>query len=433
MATGRGLLEQSDTSREEDAVYEMAIQQFCEAGEMLGLNHGLVEYLKKPQRELTVNFPVRMDNGEIRMFTGYGVQHNLARGPAKGGIRYHPQVSLNEVRALAMWMTWKCAVTNIPYGGAKGGVTFDPKQLSMSELERLTRRYASEISVFIGPEKDIPAPDVNTNPQVMAWIMDTYSMHQGYSVPGVVTGKPVEIGGSLGRLDSTGRGCMIVAGMELARRGKRLDGAIVAIQGMGNVGYNTARLLKEQGCRIVAVTDSSGGCYSDPRTDSELDMESLRQSKAQGIPLAECPGVERISNDELLAMPCDILVLAAMESQITAQNASNVRAGTIIEGANGPVTPAADLILEDMGVQVVPDILANAGGVVTSYFEWIQGLQHYFWEHHEVEQRLEKVMSKAFQQVVELAHEKRTTMRKAALLMGISRVVQAIELRGIYP
>ena len=433
MATDKGVVKQLDTLKEEESAYEMALQQFGEAAEVLGLNQGMVEYLKRPQRELTVNFPVRMDSGEIRMFTGYRVQHNLARGPTKGGIRYHPQVSLDEVKALAMWMTWKCAVTNIPYGGAKGGVTFDPKQLSQSELERLTRRYASEISVLIGPESDIPAPDVNTNPQIMAWIMDTYSMHLGYSVPGVVTGKPVEIGGSQGRLDATGRGCMIVAGRELARKRKSLEGATVAVQGMGNVGYNTARLLKDQGCRIVAVTDSSGGCYSDPRTDPGLDIEKLRHWKAQGMPLVECPGVECITNDELLAMPCDILVLAALEGQITAQNAASVRAGTIIEGANGPITPGADSILDDMGVQVVPDILANAGGVVTSYFEWIQGLQHYFWEQQEVEQRLEKVMSKAFQQVVELSQEKKTTMRKAALLLGISRVVQAIELRGIYP
>ena len=433
MATDKGLVEQRDTFGEEESPYEMALQQFDEAAAMLGLKQGVAAYLRRPQRELTVNFPVRMDSGEIRMFTGYRIQHNLARGPAKGGIRYHPKVSLDEVRALAMWMTWKCAVTDIPYGGAKGGVTFDPKQLSQSELERLTRRYASDISVFIGPEKDIPAPDVNTNPRIMAWIMDTYSMHLGYSVPGVVTGKPVEIGGSLGRLDATGRGCMIVAGKELSRRGKSLEGATVAVQGLGNVGYNTAHLLESQGCRIVAVTDSSGGCYSDPGVAPGLDLEKLRDWKAQGRPLIECPGVDCITNDELLAMPCDILVLAALEGQITPKNAASVRAGTIIEGANGPITPGADAILEDMGVQVVPDILANAGGVVTSYFEWIQGLQHFFWEQQEVEQRLEKVMSRAFEQVVELAQEKKTTMRKAALLLGISRVVQAIELRGIYP
>ena len=437
MTTDKGLAGQRDTSLnmpgQEESAYDMALQQFDEAAEALGLKQGVAEYLRRPQRELTVNFPVRMDSGDIRMFTGYRVQHNLARGPAKGGIRYHPRVSLDEVRALAMWMTWKCAVTNIPYGGAKGGVSFDPKPMSQNELERLTRRYASDISVLIGPERDIPAPDVNTNPQVMAWIMDTYSMHLGYSVPGVVTGKPVEIGGSLGRLDATGRGCMIVAAKELTRRGKSLDGATVAVQGLGNVGYNAARLLEAQGCRIIAVTDSSGGCYADPGVSPALDIEKLRGWKAQGMPLVECPGVDCITNDELLAMPCDILVLAALEGQITPKNAATVRAGTIVEGANGPITPGADAILEDMGVQVVPDILANAGGVVASYFEWVQGLQHDFWEQQEVEQRLEKVMSKAFEQVVAMAQEEKITMRKAALLLGISRVVRAIELRGIYP
>ncbi|MDP6101863.1 MAG: Glu/Leu/Phe/Val dehydrogenase [Dehalococcoidia bacterium] len=433
MATDKEFLGQPDTLEEKQSAYEMALQQFDEAAEVLGLKQGTAEYMRSPQRELIVHFPVRMDSGEVRMFTGYRVQHNLARGPAKGGIRYHPRVSLDEVNALAMWMTWKCAVTDIPYGGAKGGVTFDPKQVSWSELERLTRRYASEISVLIGPEEDIPAPDVNTNPQVMAWIMDTYSMHQGYSVPGVVTGKPVEIGGSLGRLDATGRGCMIVAAKEMARRGKSLEGATVAVQGLGNVGYHAARLLKAQGCRIVAVTDSSGGCYSDPGVAQALDIEKLRGWKAQGMPLIEFAGVDSITNEELLAMPCDILVLAALEGQITPKNAASVRAGTIIEGANGPITPGADAMLEDMGVQVMPDILANAGGVVTSYFEWIQGLQHYFWERQEVEQRLEKVMSTSFEQVVKMAQEKKTTMRKAALLLGISKVVKAIELRGIYP
>jgi len=418
---------------EEESAYDMALQQFDEAADVLGLNKGIAEYLRRPQRELTVNFPVRMDSGDIRMFTGYRVQHNLSRGPAKGGIRYHPWVSLDEVKALAMWMTWKCAVTDIPYGGAKGGVTFDPKQMSLNELERLTRRYASEISVLIGPEKDIPAPDVNTNPQVMAWIMDTYSMHEGYSVPGVVTGKPLEIGGSLGRLDATGRGCMIVAGIEMARIGKNLEGATVAVQGLGNVGYHAARLLEAHGCRIVAITDSSGGCYSDSGSLKSLDIEKLKDWKSSGGALIEYPGVDFITNDQLLAMPCDILVLAALEGQITPKNAAAVRAGIIIEGANGPITPAADSILEDMGVQVVPDILANAGGVVASYFEWVQNLQHDFWEQQKVEQRLEKVMVKAFEQVVSISQDKKTTMRKAALLLGISRVVKAIEVRGIYP
>ena len=414
---------------EEGSAYDMAIKQFDEAAVLLGLPDDMSEYLKTCKRELTVNFPVRMDDGSMRMFTGYRVQHNLARGPAKGGIRYHPQVTLDEVKALAMWMTWKCAVTSIPYGGAKGGVAFNPKPLSQSELERLTRRYATEISILIGPESDIPAPDVNTNPQVMAWIMDTYSMHMGYSVPGVVTGKPVGIGGSLGRLDATGRGCMIVAARELAREGRSLDGATVAVQGLGNVGYYAAKLLEERGCRVIAVTDSSGGCY----LGADVDLPKLRAWKDRGMRLIDYPGVEHVANEDLLAMPCDILVLAALEGQITADNASDVGARTILEGANGPITPAADRVLERMGVQVVPDILANAGGVVTSYFEWIQGRQQLFWEQEEVETRLEQVMSRAFDQVVETAQARAVTLRSAALLLAVSRVVHAIELRGIYP
>jgi len=428
MATDRELTVSQEATIEESA-HSTALRQFNEAAELLHLEPGMAEHLRVSKRELTVNFPVRFDNGEVRTFTGYRVHHNLARGPAKGGIRYHPMVSLDEVRALAMWMTWKTAVTNIPYGGAKGGVTFDPKPLSTDELERLTRRYATEISILIGPERDIPAPDVNTNPQVMAWIMDTYSMHMGYSVPSVVTGKPVEIGGSLGRLDATGRGCMIVAGRAMENRGRRLDGSIVAVQGMGNVGYYAAQLLEEQGCKVIAATDSSGGCYS----DNGLDLGMLRQWKDSGLPLSKAPDLDTITNEDLLAMPCDILVLAAMEGQVTARNASNIKAKIIIEGANGPITPDADSILEDMGVLVVPDILANAGGVVTSYFEWIQGLQHDFWERQDVEQRLEKVMSTAFDQVLELTTDKKITMRKAALLLGISRVVKAIQLRGFYP
>ena len=416
---------------EEDAgsAYDVAIEQFDDAAATLGLDDAVAGHLRKCMRELTVNFPVRMDNGEVRMFTGYRIQHNLARGPAKGGIRYHPMVSLDEVRALAMWMTWKCAVADIPYGGAKGGVAFDPKTLSQAELERLTRRYATEISLVIGPESDIPAPDVNTNPQIMAWIMDTYSMNAGYSVPGVVTGKPVGIGGIAGRLDATGRGCMIVAGKEMERMGRSLQGATVAVQGIGNVGYYAGRLLEDQGCKVIAVTDSSGGCY----TGDGAGLEELHRWKDTGMDLVDFPGADHITNEDLLAMPCDILVLAAIEGQVTAANAANVRARTIVEGANGPVTPAADRILEDMGVQVVPDILANAGGVVTSYFEWIQGRQHDFWEGEEVERRLTRVMSNAFDQVVETALHNGTTMRKGALLLGISRVADVIRLRGIYP
>ncbi len=415
--------------QERDSAHEVALKQFDEAAALLGLSDDMAAYLKTCKRELTVNFPVRMDDGSIRMFTGYRVQHNLARGPAKGGIRYHPLVTLEEVKALAMWMTWKCAVASIPYGGAKGGVALDPRPLSQAELERLTRRYATEISILIGPESDIPAPDVNTNPQVMAWIMDTYSMHVGYSEPGVVTGKPVGIGGSLGRLDATGRGCMIVAARELAREGRSLEGATVAVQGFGNVGYYAAKLLEERGCRIIAVTDSSGGCF----LGGHVDLAKLRAWKDEGNRLVDFPGAESLTNDDLLAMPCDILTLAALEGQVTEDNAHNVGARIIIEGANGPVTPEADRRLERMGVRVAPDILANAGGVVTSYFEWIQGRQQLFWERREVEERLEQVMTRAYDEVAETAEERGVTMRKAALALAVSRVVQAIELRGFYP
>ena len=414
---------------EQGSAYDVAIKQFDEAAALLGLSDDMASYLKTCKRELSVNFPVRMDDGSMRIFTGYRVQHNLARGPAKGGIRYHPMVSLDEVKALAMWMTWKCAVASIPYGGAKGGVAFDPRPFSQKELERLTRRYATEISILIGPESDIPAPDVNTNPQVMAWIMDTYSMHMGYSVPGVVTGKPVGIGGSLGRLDATGRGCMIVAAREMAREGRSLEGATVTVQGFGNVGYFAAKLMEERGCRVIAVTDSSGGCY----LGGHVDLQKLKEWKDQGMRLVDFPGAEHVTNDDLLAMPCDILVLAALEGQVTGENARNVGARIIVEGANGPVTPEADHALERMGVQVVPDILANAGGVVTSYFEWIQGRQQLFWDRPEVEARLEQVMSKAYDQVVETAQTRGVTLRKAALVLAISRVVEAIELRGFYP
>ena len=323
--------DEGDT-HEEASAYDVAIEQFNDAAALLGLDEGVADHLRKCKRELTVNFPVRMDNGDVRMFTGYRIQHSLARGPAKGGIRYHPMVSLDEVRALAMWMTWKCAVADIPYGGAKGGVAFDPKTISQAELERLTRRYATEISLLIGPESDIPAPDVNTNPQIMAWIMDTYSMNAGYSVPGVVTGKPAGIGGIPGRLDATGRGCMIVAGKEMARRGKGLDGATVAVQGIGNVGYYTARLLEAQGCRVIAVTDSSGGCY----TKDGVDVSKLREWKAGGMNLIDYPGADHLTNEDLLAMPCDILALAAIEGQVTAANASLRESGAYRVGWTPP-------------------------------------------------------------------------------------------------
>jgi len=416
-------------SNDENTTYSMALRQLRDVARILDLRPDIEDHLAFPKRELIVNFPVRMDSGEIRTFTGYRVHHNLSRGPGKGGIRYHPLVNLDEIKALAMWMTWKTAVVNIPYGGAKGGVAFDPKPFSVGELERLTRRYATEIAPFIDPQGDIPAPDINTNAQVMAWIMDTYSMHKGYSIPGVVTGKPIALGGSMGRLDATGRGCMIVARRAMEMSGKGLEGATVVVQGFGNVGYYSALLLAEQGAKVVCVTDSSGGRYC----EDGLNLEKLRQWKSTGGQLADYGYEDFVTNEELLRMKCDLLVLAALEGQINATNAAQVRSSIIIEGANGPVTPDADDILEEMGVLVVPDILANAGGVVTSYFEWVQGLQHYFWDREEVEGKLTNVMAVAFHEVLDTSRRLKVSMRKGALALAIGRVVEAIELRGFYP
>jgi len=363
------------------------------------------------------------------MFTGYRIHHNLSRGPAKGGIRYHPDVTLDEVRALAMWMTWKCAVVDIPYGGAKGAVACDPKVLSIGELERLTRRYATEISILIGPENDIPAPDMNTNAQVMAWIMDTYSMHRGYSVPGVVTGKPISVGGTRGRVDATGLGCMYMA-REIARHlGFSLEGARVVVQGFGNVGSVAARVFQEQGCKVIAVSDASGGVHS----AKGLDMRELIDLKKDHPNFVDYDEYDRITNAELLELPCDILVLAAMEGQLTRDNAPRVKARAIVEGANGPTTPEADRILESKGILVVPDILANAGGVIVSYFEWVQDLQFYFWELSEVENRLESIMKRSFNQVLSTSVEKKVSMRMAAYVQAVSRVVAAHNTRGVYP
>jgi len=412
-----------------ESTYQGAVNQLLEVAEILKLSDPVVDYLTECRREMSIHFPVAMDNGEVQVFTGHRVHHNIARGPGKGGIRYHPGVTLDEVKALAMWMTWKCAITNLPYGGAKGGVTVDPKLLSSAEIERLTRRYTMEISPMIGPEKDIPAPDVNTNAQIMAWIMDTYSELAGYSAPAVVTGKPIELGGSLGRIEATGRGSVIVTAKEFERHGKGLDGRKVAIQGFGNVGYHAALFLRGHGCIIVAISDSSGGCYS----ANGLDIEQLHSHKEKGGKLNEVAGLEIISNSDLLEINCEILILAAMEGQITSKNASLIKAGTIVEGANGPITPSADNILEDMGIVVLPDILANAGGVVTSYFEWIQGKNGYYWDKQQVYNQLDDVIATAFDSVAEISTERNTTMRKAALLLGIGRVAKAAELRGIRP
>ncbi|MCS7088136.1 MAG: Glu/Leu/Phe/Val dehydrogenase [Thermoflexales bacterium] len=412
-----------------DSAYKTALAQFDRAAQILGLESGLYEILRAPRRELTVNFPVKMDNGEIRCFTGYRVHHNTARGPTKGGIRYSPQVDLEEVRALAMWMTWKCAVVNIPYGGAKGGVVVDPKQLSLRELEALTRRYTTEITPLISPEGDIPAPDMGTNPQVMAWIMDTYSMHRGYSVPAIVTGKPLNIGGSAGRFEATGRGIMFTVREAYRTFGWSFDGIRIAIQGFGNVGSITAQTAHEMGCKVIAVSDIGGGIYN----PHGIDIPKLRRFMKEHRSVTEFPEGDRITNAELLTLQCDVLVPAATENQITADNAAQVRARMIAEGANGPTTPEADEILLENNVVVIPDILCNAGGVVVSYFEWVQSLQQLFWEEEDVMHRLERIMVRSFHDVYETALRMDIDLRTAALVLGIGRVAEATRTRGLYP
>ncbi len=406
-----------------------ALAQFDAAADRLGLDDGMRMVLRHCKRELAVHFPVRMDNGTIGEFSGYRVQHNLARGPAKGGLRYNPNVSRDEVRALAMWMTWKSAVVNIPYGGAKGGVIVNPKQLSARELENLTRRYATEISIIIGPNEDIPAPDMGTDAQVMAWIMDTISMHRGYTEAGVVTGKPVSAGGTLGRAEATGRGLLFIV-QETARQfGVALQGATVAVQGFGSVGAVAAQLLHKAGAKVIAVSDSGGGIYN----EQGLDIEVLMPCSRDRSPLSEAPGGEHITNGELLALPVDFLVPAALEGQIHERNADAIRARFIVEGANGPTTPEADAVLAEKGITVIPDILANAGGVIVSYFEWVQDLQFYFWEEGEVNDRLHRVITRAFRDVVAMAEQRGASLREAAMLLGVSRVVEATRVRGIYP
>ncbi len=407
-----------------------AQRQFDAAAQILNLDQGVRAILREPQRQLIVNFPVKMDDGSVRVFEGYRVQHNLVRGPAKGGIRYHSQVTLSEVKALAMWMTWKCAATGIPFGGAKGGVIVDPKRLSRNELERLTRRYASEISVLIGPERDIPAPDVNTTPQVMAWIMDTISMHRGFSVTASVTGKPIEAGGSVGRVEAAGRGLAIILVHALRNTGLSLEGATVAVEGFGKVGRTCARLLSEAGCRVVAVSDSHEGWHC----DSGLDLGRLEEVKLAGGRLADgqVPG-ELITRQELLSLPVTVLVPASVESTVNSSNANQVRARIVAEGANGPITPAAEAVLAEDGIVVVPDILANAGGVTVSYFEWVQDLQSFFWEESEINSRLTRIMQRAYEQVDDLAKEHQTTLRMGAYCLAVKRVADATSVRGIYP
>ena len=409
--------------------YQTALRQLEIAAERLGLDPGLHEVLKHPQRELTVNFPVKMDKGTTQVFQGYRVHHNLARGPAKGGIRYSIHTDIDEVRALAMWMTWKCAVVDIPYGGAKGGVLCDPKLLSLGELERLTRRYTTEIDLLISPDKDVPAPDVGTNPQVMAWIMDTYSMHKGVTVPGVVTGKPIAIGGSQGRFEATGRGVTIMAQEACRQTNIPFEGATVAIQGFGNVGSIAAHLMSQMGAKVVAVSDSVSGTYN----PAGLEIPSLMKSASVDGMLCKQKAGDNISNAELLELDVDILVPAAIENQITGANARNVQARILVEGANGPTSPEADRILYDRGIYLVPDILANAGGVIVSYFEWVQDLQHFFWHENEVNNRMEQILLRAYVDVAGMARREKIDMRTAAYLIGVQRVADASTIRGIYP
>ncbi|MCL6612561.1 MAG: Glu/Leu/Phe/Val dehydrogenase, partial [Peptococcaceae bacterium] len=395
----------------------------------LGLDPGLLKILKEPKRVLTVSIPVRMDDGSVEVFRGFRVQHSLARGPAKGGIRYHPEVDMDEVIALAMLMTWKCAVVDIPYGGAKGGVICDPKKLSPGELERLTRRFTSEISIIIGPEKDIPAPDVYTNPQVMAWIMDTFSMQHGFSVPAVVTGKPIEVGGSQGRNEATGRGVVFTIEEAASRLEINLAESTAVIQGYGNVGSVAAADLNALGCRILAVSDSKGGIYN----ENGLDLAEVDAFKARTGSVAGYPDAQPVSNQELLALECDILVPAALENVITEENAPRIRARLVAEGANGPTTYEADRILFDRGITVIPDILANAGGVVVSYFEWVQGLQNFYWTKDEVNRQLRRRMVSSFREVYHLKEQHSVSMRQAAYMLALDRVARAMTLRGLYP
>ena len=408
--------------------YQSALTQFDAAAERLGIEGAMRQYLRTNRRELTVNLAVRMDDGSTAIFEGCRVQHNNARGPCKGGIRFHPDVHLNEVRALAMWMTWKCAIANIPYGGGKGGVRVDYKKLSPTELENLSRAYASAIGPIIGPDRDIPAPDVGTTPQVMAWIMDTYSREHGAWNPAVVTGKPVNISGTLGREAATGRGLQFVVEEAARCRGLALDGATVAVQGFGNAGQWSARLLAGQGCRVVAVSDTSGGIYN----GRGLDLEAAVAHKLATNKVATFNDGDQISNDDLLTLDVDILVPAAFENQITAANAADVKAPLIAEAANGPTTPEADRILAEKGTFIVPDVLASGGGVVVSYFEWAQNRQGMFWDEEQVNTRLSQVMRTAFREVAALSEKEKVTMRDAALMLGISRVADAARLRGMH-
>ena len=412
----------------EVSVFGDAIAYFNEAAELLDLNPGIRRLLTKPSRQIIFAIPFQRDNGELEVFTGYRVQYNFARGPAKGGIRYHPGVTLDEVTALAFWMTWKCAVVDLPFGGGKGGVTCDPTTLSMGELERITRRYAAELVEVVGPDKDVPAPDVGTTPQIMAWFMDTYSMHVRQHVPGVVTGKPLEIGGSRGRVEATGRGVSLVALAQMKRMGIEPQGARVVIQGFGNVGSVAAKMFVNAGARVIAISDVSGAYFN----ETGIDVAGATAYAKEHLSLEGYLGGDRIPGDALLTLECDVLVPAALEKQLTIENAASVRATLIVEGANGPTTPEADHIFNTRGIIVIPDIVANAGGVTVSYFEWAQDRAGYFWKESEVNERLADVMLENFTKVSDLATLRKISLRTAAYMVAIDRVVQSMNTRGVY-
>jgi glutamate dehydrogenase (NAD(P)+) len=428
LPTSKIIRPDKDRFLNEENPFEAMMSRFDRAAELLDLEPGIYKVLRHAEKEITVSIPVMMDSGEVEVFTGYRVLYNTSRGPAKGGIRFDMQVTQDEVKALAAWMTWKCAVVNLPFGGSKGGVVCDPLKMSVGELERLTRRYTAGIIQTLGPDSDVPAPDVNTNERVMAWIMDTYSMHQRHTVTAVVTGKPVEMGGSLGRREATGRGCMFVTREALRHLGLPISGATVAVQGFGNVGSVAADLLAKQGCKVVAISDRTGGVHNKNGIDVPAAIAHVKQHKT----LEGFKGGDAITNEELLTLPVDVLVPAALENVITSKNAGKIQARVICEGANGPTTAGADSILDEKGIFVIPDILANAGGVTVSYFEWVQDRGGYFWTEETVNSRLEDIMTNSFQAVLDLSRQHKVNMRTAAYMLSISRVATVHRLRGIY-
>jgi len=428
LPTDRIVRPDKDRFLNEENPFEAMMSRFDRAAELLDLEPGLYKVLRHPEKQIVVSVPTLMDNGEVEVFTGYRVLYNTSRGPAKGGIRFDMQVTLEEVKALAAWMTWKCAVVNLPFGGSKGGVVCDPFKLSAGELERLTRRYTAGIIATLGPDSDVPAPDVNTNERVMAWVMDTYSMHMRHTVTAVVTGKPVEMGGSLGRREATGRGCMIVTKEALKHLGMPVQGTTIAIQGFGNVGSIAAQLLEKEGCKIVAISDKSGAYYNKTGIDLSSAFAHVKQHRG----LEGFKGGDQISNDDLLTLDVDVLLPAALENVITSKNAPKIRARVICEGANGPTTAGADSILDEKGIFVIPDILANAGGVTVSYFEWVQDRGGYFWDETTVNNRLTEIMTRSFTDVLQLSRQHKVNMRTAAYMLSISRVATVHRLRGIY-